>query len=103
MHLVKRIISGVVMALILDIHAQGEHGWEIVDTLLIEISAPSRRNAPIVIDGLRDAVERYFQGAVRTSEDDELIVGFDYEIRSHASWFQFVSTHLLPLRVIYQS
>ena len=79
---VKHIISGVVMALILDIHAQGEHGWEIVDTLLIEISAPSRRNAPIVIDGLRDAVERYFQGAVRTSEDDELIVGFDYEIRS---------------------
>ena len=82
------------MSLILDIYANGEPGWTIVDTLVVAIRAPDRRNAPIVIDGLRDAVERYFQGAVRTSENDELIVGFDYEIRSRASWLQFVASHL---------
>ena len=35
-----------------------DHGWVIVDTLLVAAGATSRRNAPIVIDGLRDAVER---------------------------------------------
>ena len=94
MHRIIRAIPKFEMSLILDVHAKGDHRWLIVDTLLVAVGAPSRRNAQIVIDGLSDAVERYFQGAVRTSEDDDPIVGFGYEIRSHSSWIQFVSSHL---------
>jgi hypothetical protein len=82
------------MALILDVQTHTERGWAWNNTFVISVPASIVPNAPVVIDGVRDAVETYFQGALRTAEDDDLIVGFDCEIRSHSSWLELVTAYL---------